>query len=367
MADLIKTITDKDQFKYIFDKYFAGRDIYLKTSGGSIKLQYLGFSDEHVAFRINRVKNLPENVVVYTRLNANTIYAGLKLYEINEDTFIFIPVKFQILSESRKEDRNSLGAGGGTNVLYITNVMSDFLIERALTMSEKKVDNIEEIARFDLEKQFDRIKIHFINRGKSEIRFKHFETGGDVIFMRDLNTPPVDEEGKGYNHYINEIYSKDLQLSRTHQYISEATVPIMYRKMILYGYLQVNNSRPLTDGQLEVVKRMAIVINELFIKNNVFAVSQKDKFLVSDISSSGIGMVFKDRRAMRYFKQDGMISFETMLPTKKKAIIGAIVRNITFMEGNIIKAGCEIKIMDKASRANFDEFIQEVTSKKKTE
>lgn len=364
MADLIKTITDKDQFEHIFNSYFSKGDIYLKTSGGNIKLQYLGYSEGHVAFRIPRVKNLPEMVVVFTRYRTSTIYAALRSFESNEDTFVLIPVKIQILAEARKEDRQVLGDDRGTSVLYITAVLSDFIIERALAMEEKKIDKITEIATFDLKKQFDRIRIHFINRGKSDIRLQHVSETYQPIFISDLNTPaPSSEKEQMYNHYINEIYTKDVGLSRSNQFISEVTVPICFRNMLVYGFIQVNNKTPMTDGHLQVVRRMAVVVNELCRKHEVFYPTN-EKFLVSDISRNGIGVVFRERRAIRFFQQDSLISFETILPTQKKAVIGARVRNITFLDNGVIKAGSEIVLMDRNSRANFDEFIEEASARK---
>jgi len=362
MADQIKTVTDKSQFDFMFKTFFSGSEILIKTKNGNIKLQFLGYSDDKVAFRIPHVKNMPETVKVYTRHKTNTINVSLKYTERNEDTFIFIPVRFQIISEARKEDRQLVGVeGGGKSIIFMTNIMSDELIKNSLMHSLKKVDHIEEIAKFDLEKQFNNIKLYFTSKGKVDSRMNYLLDKGKPIFVPDLNSEPEEKNIQQHNHYINEIYARDPQLSRTHKFTSEATVPIMFRKMIYYGYLQVNNTTPISDGQFEVVKRMGIVINELMIKNKVIPV-ENAKFLISDISQNGLGIVFRERRLARYFKQDGFISFEIMLPTSKKAIIGAKIRNINFLESNTIKVGLEISVMDDTSKINYEEYINEYTN-----
>jgi hypothetical protein len=186
---------------------------------------------------------------------------------------------------------------------------------------------------------------------------KHFATNIRPIFIPDLNKEPDGRFEKDYKFYINEIYSNDYKLSSRHEFISEASAPVLIRNMIPYGYLQVNNTAPMTDGHFSVVKRMAVVINELFRKNKLFQPSG-DKILVSDLSRSGLGVVFKERKVARLFKKGSLVSFEMMLPTKKKVIIGAIVRNVSFLENGIIKAGFEIRLIDALSEVHYEEFLE---------
>ncbi|MCP4129793.1 MAG: hypothetical protein GY754_02135 [bacterium] len=360
MADQIKTVTDRSQFAMLFKNFFMGKEIFLKTKSGNIKIQFLGYLDEHAAFRIPLVKNVPETVVVFVRNTNSTINLALTFFEKNEDTFTFNPIKFQILSVARKEDRQSMGVEGeGTNVIYISNIMSEDIVKNSLTHSQKKIDQIEEIVRFDLEKQFEKIKIYFITKGKNDIRLKHFLEDRTPLFIGDLNSQPGEDDEKMFNYYINEIYSKDHQLARGNLYISEISVPILYRSMIMFGYIQVNNSTAMTDGLVAVVRRISIVVDQLCKKNKVFPETEA-KFLVSNLSKSGLGVVFKERRLAAYFRQDGFITFDIMLPTRKKAVIGARVRHVEFMDNGIIKAGAEITMMDKTSRSNYDEFVSTI-------
>ena len=74
-------------------------------------------------------------------------------------------------------------------------------------------------------------------------------------------------------------------------------------------------------------------------------------------TKNGMGFVFREKRHIRNFQENGKLCFDIMLPTQKKSIIGAIVRNISFLENGVIKVGCEINNMDDTSRANYDEFV----------
>lgn len=356
MADQIKTVTDKGQFQFILDNFFKDHQVFIKTNSGSISLQYLGYSEGNVAFRIPHVKSIPENVVVFTRHKDHTIYLSMRHVERSEDTFVFIPIKFQILSESRKEDRKLVHIEGGKSIIYMNNLINDYIIERGLSTADKKIDKIKEIAEFELKKKFDHVKIVFIHEAKSDIRLKHVLTVSKTIFISNLNVNPDPGSEEDFNYYINNIYKADISLSSRNQYVSEVTVPIFYNGLIPYGYIQVNSSLPISDGMAEVCRRMSIVVDQLLKKNAIFF-PLETKFLVADLSTNGIGFVFREKKFLRYFQENSKVSFDIMLPTRKKVFMGALIRNINFMENNVIKIGCELSSMDETSRANYDEFI----------
>ena len=102
-------------------------------------------------------------------------------------------------------------------------------------------------------------------------------------------------------------------------------------------------------------------IDELFIKHKVFSLSE-ERLLVSDVSKSGLGIVFKERKFIRFFKEGCLVYFDFILPENKKASILAIVRHIALLENKIIKVGCEIKDIDALSEVNFDEFLASVNA-----
>ncbi len=357
MPDLIKTVTDKAQFQFLLENFFKGTAVFIKTSSGSITLQYVGYSEGNVAFRIPLVKSSPDSVVVFTRHKTNTIYLSMKYIERSEDTFVYIPVKFQIISESRKEDRKLVGFEGGKSIMYLNNLITDYIIERGLAGADKKIDKIKEFAEFELKKKFELVKIVFINETKTDNRLKHILSTSKFIYMPNLNVDPDPAKEEEHNFYINHIYKSDISLSSRHKYVSEITIPITYNNVIIYGYLQVNSSQPISDGMFEVVKRMSIAINQLMVKHQLFF-PLEDRFLLADISASGLSFVFKEKKFLRYFEEGSKINFDILLPTQKKALVGAIVRNITFLENRIVKTGCEIYIMDETSRLNYDEFIK---------
>ncbi len=357
MAETIKTITDRGQFEEIFNKFFSNRDVYIKTKSGDLAIQFLGYSSGNVAFRIPRVKKVPDTIVVFSRMGDDTIYASLKSLEGNEDTFIFLPIKFQIISEARKEERTSLGSGEGKSVLFATNLISESMIQHALDSNEKRFSLLKSQIAGDLKGRFNRVKVVFLNEARIDPRMKHFMVSWSPILIKEIGKEPSEADKKALQFYLNEIYAKDYKLSSQKEFISEVSVPFVYKNMIPYGYIQVNNTKPMNENHLTVIKRLASMINDQLVKDNIFATA-KDKFIVTDVSKKGLGIVFKDRRLLRYFVKDTQVIIELNLPDSNKATMGVTVRNTVFNDGGTIRVGFEITTIDAISEVNYDEFLE---------
>ncbi|MCU0845657.1 MAG: hypothetical protein MUC76_12110 [Spirochaetes bacterium] len=358
MAELIKTITDKSLFEKIFYKFFFKNNVFLKTKNGDLKIEFFGYTDGMAALKIPFLKNMYESCIIFTRNESYTIYANLKLVEKQEDdSYIFVPLKFQIISAMRREDRKIVDIGGqGKNIIYITNVISDFIIQNSLAMDSKKVDHVKEIVRFDLEKQFKQVRIFFCNEGMTDIRMKYFYEKKTPYLIGDINRGETVKDLNFFNYYINNIYGKDYQLINRKNLVSEVSVPVLYKARIPYGYIQCNGAAPLSESALLIVKRMAIVVEELFNKYKLFPVPD-ERLLVSDISKKGVGIVFRERRFIRYFKENSYVYFDLNLPDNKRTACLAVIRNIGIMENKIIKVGCEIRELDAPGEVNYDEYL----------
>ncbi|MCU0847136.1 MAG: hypothetical protein MUD12_04545 [Spirochaetes bacterium] len=303
MSSSIKTISDKAQFPEIFSKYFSKSNVYIKTKNGNIAVQYLGYLDDNVAFRIPRIKSISDKIVVYTRNDTSTYYLSLKLLERNEDTFIFLPVLIQVITEARQEERKEVdGDRSEKKIIYLSNIISDFSIKTGLTMSEKKLDGVKEVFMDDIRGNFEINRIVFVHEAKNDPRMKYFLDTKSVLLIENTNEKPKGEKEKIFNFYMNEIYSRDFKLMSNKELISEASVPLLYRGLIPYGYIQANNRVSMNESDLSALKKYANSLNEHIKTSGLFHVAN-EKFLVSDISKKGIGIAYKDRRLTRYFRE----------------------------------------------------------------
>jgi hypothetical protein len=362
MSDQIKTISDKTNFETIYNKFFQKNDIFLKTKSGDLKIQFFGYSNGIAAFKIPYIKTISGNCLIFTRSGNNTIHALMKFSEKQEDNmFLFITEKFQIIFRARGEERKSLeGIDKGTskNIIFATNLISYSMIQNSLAMETKKIERIKEYVGKELSEAFNYSKILFCNEGKGDGRMQYFLKNKKPIYIPQIiNGTSGESETEKRNFYINTIYAKDHFLQSKREFISEISVPILYRLKMSYGYIQINNKSMLTSSTLSLVKKFAISIDDLLNKEKVFPKSE-EKLIISNMSKNGLGIVFKERKYIRYFKENNLVYFDILLPEKKVASVLAIVRNIALLDNNIIMIGCSIEEIDALSEVNYDEFLE---------
>jgi len=52
MTGSIETITDRQKFDEIFNTSIFVSDVYMRTSSGSLKIRFMGFSNGQIAFKV---------------------------------------------------------------------------------------------------------------------------------------------------------------------------------------------------------------------------------------------------------------------------------------------------------------------------
>ncbi len=363
MSKQIKTITDKNIFEQICNKFFKDNNVYLKTQNGDLAIKFFGYSDGIAAFKVPYIKNITENCLIFVRRGSDTIHAHVKFHDKQEDDmFLFYVENFQIINIERREERKSVegeGSKEGKEIIFVTNVISDFIIQNTLGIHVKKVDSIKETIKYEVGNAFQKIKIFFCNEGASDVRMKYFQDAREVIFIPNIQDKETGN--KKLNFYVNNIYGRDYSLQNKRELISEISVPLMYKMKLPYGYIQANHSVQLTESSLSIVKRIAIMIDEMFNRDKIFPQSN-DKFLVSNLAKSGFGIVFKDRKFIRYFKEDCHVYLDVLLPDNKRASILSVVKNITILENKVIRVGFQIDDIDALSEVHYEEYVESFSS-----
>ncbi|MFH0975837.1 MAG: hypothetical protein V1874_08650 [Spirochaetota bacterium] len=368
MTDQIKTITDRNSFEKILAKFFTNANVFLKTKTADLRINFMGYSDNVAAFRIAFVKSITGNCLIFSWKENFRIHALAKFNEKQgDDVFLFTIEKFQIISKARVENRkamDSMDTGGSKNIIFVANLISYSIIENSLSMETKKIGRIKEYIQKETSEAFNHSKIFFCNESKNDSRMQYFLKNKKPIFIPQINTSESgNTETENRNFYINTIYAKDHFLQGKKEYISEISVPLLYKQKMPYGYIQVNNTNILTSSNLLIAKKIAMTIEELLIKEKVFPKSD-EKLIVSNISKKGIGIVFKERKYIRYFKVNNLIYLDILFPQKKTASVMAMVRNITLLENNVIMIGCSVEEIDALSEVNYDEFLDSIPASK---
>ena len=358
MTGTIQTITDRSSFDRIFYDNLSGGDIFLKTSNGNLKIAFLGYTGGQIAFRIPYIKSMPDTALVFARRTETTIYVELKTIEKQEaEVFVFSPIKVQLIHAARTEGRAAV-SGEGKNLMFISRIASDFNLSDSVALEKKKTAFVRDKVLSDLKKIFPDVIVHFSSEEMFDQRTIFFnEHANQPIYIPDITKPPAADPSGMFAFYREFIYSKEQFNMKRHGFISEISVPILYRGMIPFGHITIHGTAPINRSAAQILARAAVLSEQMMVKGAVIHDICTEKLLVADISKGGIGIVFRDRKFVRFFKEKRTASFDLILADGMQVPIAASVRNIALMENKIIKIGCAIVSVDEKARPAYEAYL----------
>jgi len=360
----LSTITYRDNFQELFDRYFSNNEAFLRANQGTIPVTFFGFTGDRAAFKVPHVKNMGQEVTIFSRNGNETIYAFLSFFEQQEaGVFIFVPQRVQVITQDRKENRRDVDEPKqNKSLVFITSIMSDFILQNQISFSLKKIDNIREIIQERLDSVALKVRLFLCNELKRDPRMRYFKTQRVPIYIPDFTRTDEKDRDK-INYYINNIHAQDHLLKNNKDYISEISIPLLYKGKMPYGYLLINSTMALPEDVYAAMKKSTLFIDKLFTDFEIFSEAE-DRMLVSNISESGFAVTINERRLIRYFKEESHVSLDMILPGQKKASILAEVRYINSQTNKTIKIGFKIIDIDALSEINFDEFLQSLKKEK---
>ncbi|MCP4760578.1 MAG: hypothetical protein GY870_02280 [archaeon] len=354
----IRTIKDRNTFDKIIEKFFINKPVYIKTAEGNIKVDFLDSHNALTKIKFPLNAKIPEDCLFLSTYKNNLIYAHMKLCgDEGMNTHLFNPTMFQVISDSRKNVREHVNNNGDQkNIVFVTNIISDFIIQNSLILENEKVARIKEKMQYELGEKYKHVKLYFSHEGMNDARMKYFHTERRPIFISD-RLIKKNLRDDNLNFYLRNIYMEDNYLKKRPNIISEIAVPVFYNSMIPYGYIQINDTSPLKIASLKAMKRMAYVVEDLADKLKIFSVFEK-KILVYDVSKDGLGIVFKDENLIPHYKENSYVYLDMILPWNKKASILADVKHLVKLDNQTIKVGFGIKDMDNISSMNYNKFLE---------
>jgi len=360
----LSTITYRENFQELFNKYFTDNKLFLRVNEGAIPVTFFGFSEDRAAFKIPHVKNMSSEVTIYAKSGNETVYAFLSFFEQQEaGVFIFVPKRVQVITQDRTEDRQAVEKSEqNKRLVFITSIMSDFILQNQISFNLKKIDNIREIIHEKIDSVALKVRLFLCNELKSDPRMRYFKTQRVPIYIPDFTHADSKDKDK-VNYYLNNIHSQDHILKNNSDYKSEISIPLLYNGKMPYGYLLINSTMVLPEDIYVAMKKSTIFIDKLFKDFEIFS-DTEDRMLVSNISDSGFAVTINERRLIRYFKEESHVSLEMILPGQKKASILAEVRYIKSQPNKTIKIGFKILDIDALSELNFDEFLESLKKEK---
>lgn len=351
----IQTITQRSNFKQYFQEYFYNHNTYVKTQSGNIEVSYLGFFDGITALRFPVALNNINNCLLFSRVHTNIGVALLNLFsQKDNDVFYYSPQKFQIISKPRKETRQGVNIHN-QNIVYLHEIMSENIMIESLNQKKSKINDIKEVLMFQKKDFCRELKIFFINEDPNDPRMKYFKRGNSKIEIRDSGN--IDKtKSSMYEYYVTNILPRDKDLKVKKEITSEVSIPLLWNKSIPFGYIQVNASKNISVSQVTIIKRMAALAENMAKELKLFY-NINQRFILSDISPGGFSIVFSDRRFVKVFKENNLISVDMHLPGKINATILASVRHLDILSTGFVKVGFMNVKMDDINSEYYKKFL----------
>ncbi|HOO70859.1 MAG TPA: hypothetical protein PK926_03780 [Spirochaetota bacterium] len=353
----IKTITERNTFNRYFDQYFLKNDTYVKSRRGNIEVDYLGYFNGLAALKFPVSLNDPSYCLLFSRLNENIAIASMNFYtQKDRDVFLYSPQKFQIINSPRNEKRSSLKIVD-QKIIIMSEVMTDGIIRDGLMRKGDKLNAINEVLRYQKRRNFDYVKTYFISEPGEDPRMKYFIDGKTKLFIADMHHADENQDLEAFRYYKTTILPTDNYLNYSNDLMSEITLPITYKGAIPYGYVQVNSRKPLSAAQVGIVERMVALAQNMAAESRLFYESDH-RFLVSDVSPNGFGIVFRNKMFLPVFLEKSLVSMDLILPQKRKASIFATVRHVEIKADGVVRVGFKINRMDENSSLYYQRFVQ---------
>jgi len=208
------------------------------------------------------------------------------------------------------------------------------------------------------EGKFEHIRIFFTGDRKSDSRMKWITDERKPVFIPVITAKQEGTDSETCSRYMNEIFYTDPLLKDGH-FQSEIIVPLLYRGMFPFGYIQVNHFEKLSDSDLTFTKRMALAFSESITKDMLLFKPSEDSMMITDLSLSGLGILFRERTLIRHFSENESIVSTVYMPENKQATMMIKIMNINQIS-NYYRIGCMIINIDPIGDANYQEFLGEL-------
>ena len=354
-SESIKHITDIEKLSDLYSSLFIDRDVFLKTDGINIRVEFVRFSSGKIYLRVPVQNYEFKRTAIYTRSIDEVAYSHIIPLTVEDDLYVFETEGSQIYFAPRREKRFQINEYEGQKVTA-SNLISGFVIRESLMQNQARIDWLRQEILSGVSKGYNHVSVHFLGDGYSDIRMSRIMDEREPIFITDIRAAPESEKECAYSEeYTREIYYHDTVL-RENNLVSEITVPLMYKMMMPFGYIQVNSTEALSAEEFFMIKRLGMAYSESLSKDRQLFKPSADTITICDLSSRGLGMIFKEKNLRHHFREDTLISFTAFFPDGKNASILARVISIS-LNGEEFRVGCTIENIDAEGRNNYNTIL----------
>ena len=352
MSPEVKKITDRNMMYECLKRLFTRKPVYLKTKEFNIETSSFVFNEKGIVFTVAEPVT-EDNVNLYIRNGKEIILARVLITSRSGTEHKCSVSEMLIMELPRKEDRISASAAQSANI-YISDIISDYTLKVNFDDNKRRIIALKDDIEEKLGKKYDRVKIYAVSDQKNDSRMEYFFRERKPYFIRNISERCDNDEQ--YKYYVEHIYPEEREANR--RMVSEIAVPFLYRYMLPFGYLRVNGVNPLSDEDYSFLKKNGMSISTFFTNDTSIIKSSTDRVVVTDLSMTGLGVVFRERVLIKHFREESLIIFTVFLPDKKTAVLMCQVKNITILKNAVYRVGCVILNFDAIGEVNYSEYLE---------
>ncbi len=355
----IQIIKEHEKIRDLYNSCFAGKTAFMKYYSNDIQVKCHGYSVGYVTIGIPYIKTIPDPAIIFSFNDKNIIHMTLKKTAvIQQDIIQFEITRCYLIPSSRHYNRSTINLKSDhRNILFITNLITETVINNSLITSRNKINTIFNYAEEKLKQKFLFVKIYTASEIPHDPRMQYIYANneGYIVYRMGKNSY---KKTPAFEYYMNYIYPNERTI-RTGMYrISEGIFPIFYKNKIPYGYLRINKETELSVSDISIVQSLVRSIENHFCKLEIFPVL-KEKIIVQDISPGGFSTLQHQKNNTRIFKYGNIICCDLVIPGMNKInILGKITYNSN-MENGLVRSGMKI---EKICDSDMNELMSYIDS-----
>jgi hypothetical protein len=352
----IKEITDPPSIFKMTETLFKQFPVYMLVNGKPKQIKIIAMKNLGVLIQSpDENPNPTERILILT--NAGNLLRFIFKVNTKDPRGIELlnPTSLTIKPATRTSNRYQ----ASKTPIYVSNVISQTMIPHDLSNDALKVEGLMKPYLQKLKAKFT--EIDFFVHERMDTRARLMSDTGKHIFVPDTKSPDsVTDEFIPFSEHVH-LMRQGKGLSK---FISEICVPLKYRNIIVYGYLQILHLEKTTINDYNLVVHVADKFCKEVEESDIFNES-KIKSAILDISGSGFSFSHPQSKHFgKLFSIGGTILFDMYEEDKSLGTFRGVVRNIKPLE-KLFRIGCqffhmsdEYKVIDDLMKKFFPTSLE---------
>lgn len=355
-----REITDVGSIFKMAEGLFKQFPIYVIINGKPKQIKVIGMKNQAVVIQSPDDNPNPTQRLLLLTNAGNLLQFNFKVTTKDPRGLeILTPMLLTIKPASRSTNRYQVNKAP----IHVTNIISQTMIPHDLADDTMKVENLMKPYVQKLKGKYT--EVEFFVHERMDPRARLLSDSGKHIFIPDTKNPDsVTDQFIPFSEHVH-LMRQGKGLSK---YASEICIPLKYRNIFIYGYLQVLHLEKTDINDYNLIAAAA----ERFCKDienaDIFNES-KLKSSILDISGSGFSFSHPQSKHFgKIFSIGGTILFDMYEEEKSLGTFRAVVRNIKPLE-RLFRIGCQFfhisdehKVIDDLMKKFFPQSLEPINS-----